>query len=197
MTPAQDVRAPGRLGRLWRALWRPSARWSVAMLLVAGGIGVAAAVSGYSGFMAYTNRLEFCTSCHSMATPFEEYRKSAHYTNPSGVRVICADCHVPREFVPKMIRKVEAAKEVWHHFAGKLDTKEQFEEHRKELAERVWARMTASDSRECRNCHSYPAMAFHKQSPRGREKMEEAMQKGTTCIECHKGVAHALPRRDD
>ena len=167
------------------------------MLLIAGGLGVAAAVAGYSGFMAFTNRLEFCVSCHSMATPFEEYKKSTHYANAAGVRVVCADCHVPREFVPKMVRKIEAAKEVLYHFAGKLDTAEQFESHRKELAERVWARMTASDSRECRNCHSYPAMDFHKQSARGREKMQEAMQKGVTCIECHKGLVHALPARDD
>jgi nitrate/TMAO reductase-like tetraheme cytochrome c subunit len=40
-------------------------------------------------------------------------------------------------------------------------------------------------------------MDFHKQTPRAREKMEEAMQKGVTCIECHKGIAHRLPPRDD
>ena len=53
--------------------------------------------------------------------------------------------------------------------------------------------MQASDSRECRNCHSYEAMDFHKQSPRGAEKMQAAMEKGKTCIECHKGIAHKLP----
>ena len=28
---------------------------------------------------------------------------------------------------------------------------------------------------------------------RSREKMEKAMEKGETCIECHKGIAHKLP----
>jgi nitrate/TMAO reductase-like tetraheme cytochrome c subunit len=40
-------------------------------------------------------------------------------------------------------------------------------------------------------------MDFHKQNPRAREKMELAAQKGETCIDCHKGVAHKLPPRDD
>jgi nitrate/TMAO reductase-like tetraheme cytochrome c subunit len=196
VTDAQ-TKPPGRLARLWRALRRPSARWSAAALLIAGGLAGVVFWGGFNTFMEYTNRLEFCVSCHSMSTPFEEYKKSAHASNPSGVRAICSDCHVPREWTAKLVRKVQASAELWHHFAGKLDTPEKFEAHRKELAERVWASMKASDSRECRNCHSYQTMAFHKQSQRGREKMEEAMQKGVTCIECHKGIAHALPARDD
>ncbi len=46
--------------------------------------------------------------------------------------------------------------------------------NKSELAERVWASMEASDSRECRNCHSYEAMDFDEQSPRSAEKMEHA-----------------------
>ena len=56
-----------------------------------------------------------------------------------------------------------------------------------------WASMEASDSRECRNCHSYDAMHFEMQSRRAAEKMQKAVKKGETCIECHKGVAHKLP----
>jgi nitrate/TMAO reductase-like tetraheme cytochrome c subunit len=40
-------------------------------------------------------------------------------------------------------------------------------------------------------------MDFHKQTPRAREKMEQARKEGKTCIECHQGVAHTLPKRDD
>ncbi len=36
-------------------------------------------------------------------------------------------------------------------------------------------------------------MAFHKQKRRAEEKMRRAMEKGETCIECHKGIAHKLP----
>jgi nitrate/TMAO reductase-like tetraheme cytochrome c subunit len=65
------------------------------------------------------------------------------------------------------------------------------------MAERVWAEMEANDSRECRGCHDMQRMDFHKQSRRAAEKMEPAMEKGTTCIECHKGIAHELPEGYD
>jgi nitrate/TMAO reductase-like tetraheme cytochrome c subunit len=40
-------------------------------------------------------------------------------------------------------------------------------------------------------------MDFHKQSARASEKMQEAAKTGETCIDCHKGIAHKLPPRDD
>lgn len=155
---------------------------------------------GFNTFMEYTNTLDFCVSCHEMRQlVFEEYKKTVHYTNRSGVRVICSDCHVPREWTAKLMRKIHATNELFHKIAGTVDTPEKFEARRALMAERVWASMKASNSRECRNCHSYQAMDFHKQSARGREKMEDAMTKGETCIECHKGVAHKRPviPRDD
>jgi nitrate/TMAO reductase-like tetraheme cytochrome c subunit len=48
-------------------------------------------------------------------------------------------------------------------------------------------------SRECRNCHSYHAMDFTKQSRRAAEKMRKGLEAGKTCIDCHKGIAHKLP----
>ena len=63
-----------------------------------------------------------------------------------------------------------------------------------ELAQHVWATMKGNDSHECRNCHSWEAMDPHKQSARARSKMEKAQQEGKTCIDCHKGIAHLLPK---
>jgi nitrate/TMAO reductase-like tetraheme cytochrome c subunit len=57
--------------------------------------------------------------------------------------------------------------------------------------------MKASDSRECRNCHTWEAMDPHKQTARAQEKMAEGQKEGKTCIDCHKGIAHSLPKRDD
>ncbi len=54
--------------------------------------------------------------------------------------------------------------------------------------------MKANDSHECRNCHSWEAMDPHKQSPRASAKMEKAQKEGKTCIDCHKGIAHLLPK---
>jgi nitrate/TMAO reductase-like tetraheme cytochrome c subunit len=145
--------------------------------------------------MEYTNTLEFCVSCHEMdQMVYQEYKKTVHYKNRTGVRVVCSDCHVPKEWGPKLIRKIKASRELWHKMLGTIDTPEKFEAKRLELAQNVWASMEASDSHECRNCHTYHAMDFKKQSRRGREKMQKAMEKGKTCIECHKGIAHKLPK---
>jgi len=167
-------------------------------LLLAGGVAGVIFWGGFNTFMEHTNTLEFCVSCHEMRVGvYEEYKKTVHYTNRSGVRVVCAGCHVPREWTAKLWRKIQASNELYHKVVGTIDTPEKFEAKRAVLAARVWESMVASDSHECRNCHSYAAMDFHKQTARGREKMEEAMQKGVTCIECHKGIAHKLPPRDD
>jgi cytochrome c-type protein NapC len=39
-------------------------------------------------------------------------------------------------------------------------------------------------------------MEFSKQADRPRRKHDEAMAIGATCIDCHKGVAHVLPKAD-
>ncbi len=153
---------------------------------------------GFNTFMEYTNTLEFCISCHEMRdTVYVEYKESVHYKNPSGVRTICSDCHVPKDWTAKLMRKIRASKELYHKLIGTIDTKEKFEEHRLEMAERVWTEMTENNSRECRNCHDYHSMDFENQQRRSREKMEVAMEKGETCIECHKGIAHKNPDTDD
>lgn len=187
----------GRLRRLWGALWRPSARWSLAAIFIVGGASGVVAWGGFNTAMEATNTLTFCVSCHDMGTVHAEWQNSVHFKNASGVRAICSDCHVPKDWTAKLVRKIHATNELWHHFVGTIGTPEKFEAKREELAERVWATMLANDSRECRNCHAYDAMDFHKQSARGREKMEPALAEGKTCIECHKGIAHKLPRRDD
>ena len=146
-----------------------------------------------------TNSLWFCTSCHEMDQVYQEYQQSTHYKNAAGLRAICSDCHVPREWLPKMIRKVQATNELYHKMVGSIDTPEKFEAKRLELAERVWESMQVTDSRECRNCHTFASMDFHKQERRAAEKMQKVIEKktGETCIDCHKGIAHKLPEGYD
>ncbi len=165
---------------------------------LAGTVGIAVGVIGWGGFntvMEATNSLEFCTSCHEMRnTVFEEYKKTIHYSNPAGVRAICSDCHVPKDWTHKIIRKVQASGEVWGKITGTIDTPEKFEAKRLELAKHEWARMKASDSRECRNCHSFEAMDFvHQKKKEASDLMQKAWKEGGTCIDCHKGIAHKLP----
>ncbi len=141
-------------------------RWSAAALLLVGGLAGVIFWGGFNTAMEATNTMAFCTGCHEMRdNVYEEYKKSTHYTNASGVRAICSDCHVPKPWGAKVWRKIEASNELFHHLLGTIDTPEKFNDKRAELAEHVWATMKANDSRECRNCHSWEAMDFHKQTP--------------------------------
>lgn len=182
------------LKTLWRWFSAPSQRIGWGIILVVGGIGGVIFWGGFNTFMEYTNTTEFCISCHEMRTTvYEEYKKSTHYENPSGVRAICSDCHVPRPWTAKLVRKIKATNELYHKIVGSIDTPEKFEAKRLQLAENVWAEMRANGSRECRNCHSFEAMQFEKQGRRSAEKMREAFKEGKTCIECHKFIAHKRP----
>ena len=180
--------------RLWNWFAKPARRWGWGPLLVLGGLGGVIFWGGFNTYMEHTNSLGFCLSCHEMRDyVYPEYQTSVHYNNASGVRVICSDCHVPKEWTAKLWRKIQATNELYHKLLGSISTREKFEGQRLAMAERVWASMAASDSRESRNCHSYEAMDFHKQSRRAADKMQTARDEGKTCIECHKGIAHKLP----
>jgi cytochrome c-type protein NapC len=191
--------------RLWRWFTRPSVLIGQGYLLMIGGFAGIIFWGGFNTAMEATNTMEFCVSCHEMRdTVYEEYKTSVHYKNASGVRAICSDCHVPHEWLPKMVRKVQASNEIYHKLMGSIDTPEKFEAKRLQLATHVWDTMKANDSHECRNCHSWDAMDFDKQRARSREKMEpvalgHGTADGSTCIDCHKGIAHKLPviERDD
>lgn len=140
-----------------------------------------------------TNTQEFCISCHTMQGNYEEYKKSAHFKNLSGVQAQCPDCHVPRQYGHKLVAKILAAKDVWHEIIGTIDTKEKFEARRWQMANHVWEKMKATDSRECRTCHDIKNMDMENQSASARKKHGKMAEKGKTCIDCHTGIAHKEP----
>jgi cytochrome c-type protein NapC len=162
-------------------------------------IGIVLGIILWGGFntaMEWTNREAFCISCHEMeANVYKEYTDTIHYSNRTGVRATCPDCHVPKEWTHKLIRKVQATNELYHHFKGSVDTPAKFDAKRFELAQHVWTAMKKTDSRECRNCHDYDSMNFAKQEGRSQKRHEEASDQGLTCIDCHKGIAHRLPKQ--
>ncbi|MEZ5838964.1 MAG: NapC/NirT family cytochrome c [Hyphomicrobiales bacterium] len=146
---------------------------------------------GFNTAMEATNTLGFCISCHEMEdTVYQEYKKTIHFQNRTGVRAVCSDCHVPDPWIHKVIRKVKASRELYHKVMGTIDTPAKFEEHRLELAKNVWHAMKTTDSRECRNCHNFQSMAPEFQRPRARKQHLNAFETGQTCIDCHKGIAH-------
>ncbi|HYG86893.1 MAG TPA: NapC/NirT family cytochrome c, partial [Azospirillum sp.] len=146
---------------------------------------------GFNTAMEATNQMEFCISCHEMKdNVYAEYKKTIHFENRTGVRATCPDCHVPKDWVHKVMRKIQASKELYHWALGTVDTPEKFDAKRLELAKNEWARMKANDSLECRNCHSFEGMAADKQKQRAKKQHEMAKADGMTCIDCHKGIAH-------
>ncbi|WP_293266841.1 NapC/NirT family cytochrome c [Neptunomonas sp.] len=146
---------------------------------------------GFNTAMEATNTTEFCISCHEMEdNVYQEYLPSIHYSNRTGVRAGCPDCHVPRPWIHKVVRKVQASNELLHKALGTINTPEKFEEHRLRLATNVWNQMKDTDSRECRNCHDFESMNPEFQRPRARKQHLNAFESGQTCIDCHKGIAH-------
>ena len=138
--------------------------WGFAAMLFIGGILFWGA---FNTAMEWTNREAFCISCHEMKdNVYEEYRNTIHASNRSGVRATCPDCHVPKEWGPKMIRKIQASNEVLHKVLGTIDTPEKFNAKRLELAKHEWERMKKTDSRECRNCHNYDGFDYAEQGRR-------------------------------
>jgi len=146
---------------------------------------------GFNTAMEATNTTEFCIGCHEMEdNVYEEYKPTIHFTNRTGVRAGCPDCHVPKPWIHKVVRKIQASYEVYGWLTGKLDTKEKFNEHRFTMAKSVWNAMKTTDSRECRNCHNFESMNPEFQKPRARKQHLNAFETGQTCIDCHKGIAH-------
>ena len=189
------------IGSLLDALRKPPKPGSTLGRLI-GGVAGGVVVVGLLvyGLVFYplleaTNSTEFCISCHSMQeTVYREYKTSVHYANPSGVRVGCPDCHVPKPLGPKLVAKIRASKDVWHEMLGTIDTPEKFEAHRWRMASAVWAMLEDTDSATCRSCHSWQAMNLEEQDRIGRRRHRSAMDEGKTCIECHKGLVHKLPK---
>ena len=190
---------PPKTKRRMDSIWRqPKSRWLLGIPL--GGFfmflcGVIAWAT-VDIFVAVTSTEDFCANaCHSMREYIEpEWANSVHYENRTGVRATCADCHVPNAWLPKMVAKVLAAKDLYHEIIGTMNTREEFEERRLLMAKRVWDKMRATDSRECRDCHDLAHMAFDKQLSFQHNTVQEIDR---TCIDCHKGIAHNLPRGAD
>lgn len=178
----------------WRRLNRPSAHYSIAALLMTGFVSGIIFWGGFNTAMEATNTEAFCISCHEMEeNVYQEYKNTIHYSNRSGVRATCPDCHVPKDWTHKFVRKIQASNELLHKALGSISTPEKFEAKRLELAENVWKTMKQTDSRECRNCHNFAYMDYMQQEKRAVQQHDQGLNGSQTCIDCHKGIAHELP----
>ena len=180
---------------VWGIITTPSKTLGLGVLTLGGFMGGVIFWGAFNTGLEITNTESFCISCHEMrANVYEELSRTIHFSNRSGVRATCPDCHVPHNWTDKIARKMQASKEVWGHLFGTIDTRSEFLDLRRELAEHEWSRLKANDSLECRNCHSEVAMDLSRQNPRAAEIHTRFLLNGdATCIDCHKGIAHQLP----
>jgi nitrate/TMAO reductase-like tetraheme cytochrome c subunit len=186
----------------WMRLWaRPKQRWLLGIPL--GGLlmlGVGAAgLGGVNWVVHETSSTEFCFACHSHQQFIRpEYEASSHFKNAVGVRAGCSDCHLPHDnWFELMYTKALVSTDVFRELAGKIGTREKYEAHRGEMAQKVWKQLLANDSRFCRGCHSFAAMSLEAQGGMPARAHKKAMQSGQTCVQCHRGIVHALPENEE
>ena len=102
-----------KLKRYWMVVRRPSAHYSLGALTLGGFIMGIIFWGGFNTAMEFTNTETFCTGCHEMRdNVFEEMKTTIHFSNRSGVRAKCSDCHVPHVWTYKIAREMQASKEV-------------------------------------------------------------------------------------
>ncbi len=184
------------IATLWNTLKKPPVHISLGVIIIVSFVAGIVFWGGFNTAMEYTNTEEFCVSCHEMEdNVYQELQTTVHWSNRTGVRAICSDCHVPHNWTDKIARKMQASKEVWGAIFGTIDTPEKFEAKRLELAQHEWARFKANGSLECRSCHDYNSMDWDKMSDEARRFMEPAAERDQSCIDCHKGIAHKLPEQ--
>lgn len=183
------------LKRYWDLLSKPSLHFSLGFLTLGGFIAGIIFWGGFNTAMEVTNTEPFCIACHEMqSNPYQELQGTIHWSNRSGVRATCSDCHVPHGWTHKIARKMQASKEVWGWIFGTINTEEKFEAKRLELAQREWHRLKSNDSLECRNCHEFDSMDLTLQDQRAARAHSTSLASGEkTCIDCHKGIAHEMP----
>ena len=182
--------------RLFAKVRRLVASKSAGVVLLAGFAAGFIALSLFGTSMIYTGTEQFCAqNCHEMANNnTKEYKDTIHDKNRTGVRAVCADCHVPHAPVPLYIAKFGALNDLWsHHVTHAVDTPEKFDAQRGHMAERIWTYMKGNDSRECRSCHNEAKMDPEKQSDVAKARHAKAKKEKLTCVDCHYGIAHKVP----
>ncbi|OED50997.1 hypothetical protein ACH42_00315 [Endozoicomonas sp. (ex Bugula neritina AB1)] len=176
-------------------LTKPSTSLSAGLLILGGILLGGVLKTSFDLSLELTSSNAFCTSCHAMEShALAEMQDSIHVSNRTGIVAECADCHVPQDSLGKIVRKIEGLRELYATATGKIDTPEKYEAHRQAMAEKVWADMRANDSESCRSCHVNFEQNLNEQYEWARRQHTLSIERGQTCIDCHQGIAHDLPK---
>lgn len=183
-----SLRTRGRA--LWRALhafFENPVNGVLALLGVVLALGLSFVAA--EGLNIQANSTKFCVSCHSMTYVYEEYKQSRHYTNASGVRPECGQCHVAKRFWPAVWDHVMGTRDLISELSHDWTKPELFEAKRATMAERARLKMLNEDSHTCRTCHVMEAIVPTRK--RGQRAHDDAIKKDqTNCIACHYNLVH-------
>lgn len=106
--------------RYWRTINRPSAYFSLGFLTLGGFVAGVVFWGAFNTAMEVTNTEAFCTGCHEMHdNVYQELQSTIHYTNRSGVRAICSNCHVPHAWTNKIARKMQHPRKCKARFSAR------------------------------------------------------------------------------
>lgn len=133
-----------------------------------------------------TSKPEYCTACHAMKFPAEEFKESKHYKSKSGILPNCVDCHISKGDRSAKFKWV--VRDSFAQITGPK-SKEDFEKIRPELRKRVREFLRQNDSGPCRSCHVAEAMKSDNQDATDAHK--KMIEEKKTCIDCHFNFVHA------
>src|SRR4030067_3833451 len=131
------------------------------LMVVAGVIIIPLLPLGVKGAWTYTNKPEFCISCHMMKKEYQDWSHSAH-RNWAG----CGDCHLPQQsVVTKFAGKTRDGLYHGYAYIFKKDSFIRISKHGEE---------TVMDN--CLRCHE--------------QLVENIHITDRKCWECHRGLPH-------
>ena len=127
---------------------------------------------GYGKGISYFSRNPAsCANCHIMQDQFDSWQKGTHHAAAA-----CIDCHLPHDFLPKMIAKTDNG---WRH--SKAFTLQNFHE-----PIQITPRNGRILQENCLRCHA----DFLHGILAGSTTNVNAIQ----CVHCHQGIGHGARR---
>jgi nitrate/TMAO reductase-like tetraheme cytochrome c subunit len=167
-------------------------RWFI-LLFIVGGLAGAAAIVGSVEINRVTSTDKFCTSCHSMAMVAADphYLNAAHIGNSVGVRVTCADCHIPKTnwFVETYTHVRSGLRDVIAESTHNYADPKTWEARRVALATEVHDVMRGEDNATCTSCHT---LAYIKPTSAAGQASHATLQDNKmACVDCHANLVHA------
>ena len=119
------------------------------------------------GFSYFSSDPRACANCHIMQEQYDSWQKGTHHHTAK-----CVECHLPHDFIPKMISKTDNG---WRH--SKAFTLQDFHE-----PIQITPRNAQILQENCVRCHA--DFVHHLTS--GSTTDANAVQ----CVHCHRGVGH-------